>query len=125
MAVKLSKKQAASFGLAKKKSKYRAEPTVVHGIKFPSKKEARRYGELLLLQAAGKISGLMLQVDFPLHAPRPGACLPVLIGHYRADFTYTEDGQRIVEEVKGFWTALAKWKVKHFEAEYGTKVRIT
>ncbi len=47
-------------------SKYKAVRTEVDGIKFASKKEARRYGELLLLQRAGEISNLELQVPFLL-----------------------------------------------------------
>jgi hypothetical protein len=56
--------------------KYRAISETVDGHKFPSKAEARRYRELKLLQAAGKIRGLELQpvfklVSTPLSAMRP------------------------------------------------------
>jgi hypothetical protein len=41
-------------------SKYHAQPTVVDGIRFASKAEARRYGELMLLMKARVIWGLTL-----------------------------------------------------------------
>ena len=50
----------------RKERKYRNEPTVSHGITFDSKKEARRYEELLLMLKAGTIRKLKLQVDFTL-----------------------------------------------------------
>lgn len=43
-------------------SKYMAKKCQVDGIKFDSLKEARRYQELLLLERAGKIANLRLQV---------------------------------------------------------------
>ena len=49
-----------------KKQKYHAQKIVIDGIDFPSKKEARRWMELLLLQKAGEIEGLRRQVRFEL-----------------------------------------------------------
>lgn len=103
-------------------SKYRAKPTVVDGIRFDSMKEARRYGELKLLERAGEISELELQPRFPLtvhfwddHER---------IGEYRGDFRYYDrNGEEIVEDVKGFKTPLYRWKKKHVEAQYGIQIR--
>ncbi|NCB05918.1 MAG: DUF1064 domain-containing protein, partial [Clostridia bacterium] len=39
------------------RSKFNAKATVVDGIRFDSQAEARRYGQLQALQAAGAISG--------------------------------------------------------------------
>ena len=99
--------------------------------KFDSKSELKRYRELLVLEYAGQISDLKRQVPFPLSAGHN----PVLIRSpryrngrqvkYVADFTYTENGETIVEDRKGVWTADAKLKVAFFEAQYGTRVRIT
>jgi hypothetical protein len=36
-------------------NKYRAQPVVIDGIRFASKKEGARYLELKLLERAGKI----------------------------------------------------------------------
>lgn len=49
-----------------KKSKYGAVKTEVDGIKFDSKREASRYQELRLLEQAGEITNLLLQVPFEL-----------------------------------------------------------
>ena len=46
--------------------KYRNEKTVVAGLTFDSKAEARRYGELQLLERAGRISDLRRQVPIEL-----------------------------------------------------------
>ena len=47
------------------------------------------------------------------------------IGVYRADFKYhdKETMPYVVEDVKGFATALYRWKKKHVEAQYGIVIR--
>ena len=75
----------------KKRTKYRNVPTVFDGLRFASKKELRRYGELCLLQLAGEISQLECQPLFVLAAGVK----------YYADFKYIEGGKTIVEDVKG------------------------
>lgn len=86
-------------------TKYHSKKTVVNGITFDSKKEAARYAELMILRAAGKIQNLKLQEEFTLQngftTPQGERIRPIT---YRADFTYTKDGQRIVEDVKGYKT---------------------
>lgn len=47
-----------------KKSKYGAVKTEVDGIMFDSKREAKRYQELRLLEQAWEITNLRLQVPF-------------------------------------------------------------
>ncbi len=98
-------------------SKYRNVKTVVDGITFDSKLEAKRYGELNLLERAGEIKELQLQQKFPLMSVTRQKTV-ALIGHYIADFTYQENGDFIVEDTKGLPTPLYKWKKKHFEAGY-------
>jgi len=45
------------------------------------------------------------------------------IGSYRADFTYVnEDGQPIVEDVKGFRTPVYRLKKKLMRALYGIEI---
>lgn len=76
--------------------KFRNEPQVVDGLKFASKKEARRWGELKLLERAGEIRLLTHQPKFIFtHNDK-------LICSYVGDFSYinTSDGERIVEDVK-------------------------
>jgi hypothetical protein len=105
------------------RSKYNAVKTFVDGHRFDSKKEANRYQELNLLLKAGKIKNLELQVKFPLMVGG------IRIGFYIADFVYQEPvppaknlAYRIVEDCKGFRTALYRWKKKHFEKQYGIKI---
>lgn len=47
-------------------NKYSAVATVVDGIRFPSLKEARRWGELKLMERAGEIRNLRRQVPIML-----------------------------------------------------------
>ena len=46
--------------------KYGAKKTVFDGITFDSKREAERYSALVLLQSAGEIADMKLQVPFEL-----------------------------------------------------------
>jgi len=48
------------------KNKFGATPTTVDGIRFDSLKEARRWGELRLMERAGEIRNLQRQVVVPL-----------------------------------------------------------
>ncbi len=106
-------------------SKYRAIPTFVDNIRFASKKEAKRYGELKLLLKANKICVLEWQVPFYLKVERNDFEREIIIGKYIADFTYWEHGELIVEDTKGYRTPLYNWKKRHFEAQYGIKIKET
>jgi len=95
------------------RSKYGAVRTEVDGIKFASKAEARRYGELKLLEKAGEIRGLECQPEFPLmvldiHGK------PVSVGRYIADFRYRagKNGLLTVEDVKCKATRTAVYRLK-------------
>lgn len=108
----------------RKPHKYRAQPTVVDGIRFDSKAEARRYVELKLLVRAGQISMLTLQPSFD--------CIVngQLICRYRADFEYMDhNGERLtVEDVKSPITAknpVYRIKKKLVEALYQIQIRET
>lgn len=80
-------------------NKYRNKKTEIDGIVFDSLKEARRYHELCLLQRAGEIRDLSMQVEFELIPKQDGerAC------KYKADFVYhmADTGKMVVEDVKG------------------------
>lgn len=68
---------------------------------FDSRKEARRYQELKLLERAGKITDLKCQVKFELIPAQyeDGKCVERAANYY-ADFVYTEGRQLVVEDVK-------------------------
>lgn len=65
-------------------NKYRARPTTVDGIKFDSKREAARYGELKLRERAGEIRDLVCHPKFSL------VVNGFRVGGYTADFSYDE-----------------------------------
>lgn len=116
-----------------RRHKYNARRTVVDGIEFASAKEARRYSELLLLERAGKISGLELQPCFlieingePVRAPadkmgRRGPPYRVYL-----DFAYMDTATRryVVEDTKGRDTPMSRLKRQLVEAIHGVTVEI-
>ena len=98
-------------------NKYGANKIEIDGIKFDSKREARRYQDLVLLLKAGEISDLRMQVKYTLIpaqrepdtiGPKGGKKAGKVIEHevsYIADFVYKDkDGNEIVEDTKGFRT---------------------
>lgn len=98
---------------------------------FDSTSEALRNCELLLLLRAGEISNLQYQRKFPLSVINPDG-EEVTIGNYVCDFAYflldkpEEDGLSLtVEDVKGnVVTDIFELKKKHFEAQYGFKIKL-
>lgn len=72
----------------------------IDGHNFDSKKEAKRYGELLLLEAAGEIGRLELQPKYVLQDAFYHRGAPHRAITYTADFSYWEKGQKVVEDVK-------------------------
>ncbi|MGP1544162.1 MAG: DUF1064 domain-containing protein [Candidatus Fimenecus sp.] len=105
--------------------KYGNKKTVVDGITFDSKKEARRYCELKLLEKCKKIEDLKLQQPFELLPTQKNATGKVIHRkvNYIADFTYTEDGKFIVEDVKGFKTLVYNLKKAMLHHFYGYEIR--
>ena len=102
-------------------SKYRNQRTTVNGIIFDSRREAKRYCELAVLERAGVIQDLQMQKTFVLvpeqrEEPterykkgihkgewKPGTLIERPIT-YIADFVYHEKGQLVVEDAKGLRT---------------------
>ena len=101
------------------KRKYNNKKIIVDGIKFDSKKEALRYKELKMLEKAGIISNLQRQVKYTLipaqyertdevytrgkdkGKPKKGRIIERECAYY-ADFVYLQNGNTIVEDVKGY-----------------------
>lgn len=88
-----------------KPRKYGNRTVTLGGEKFDSQKEARRYGELVLLLKAGQITDLRRQVRFELIPSQyeHGKCVERAV-HYVADFVYSEAGKQVVEDTKGYRT---------------------
>ena len=108
------------------KNKYGAKKTTVDGITFDSKKEAKRYKELMLLQDAGAISHLQRQVKYMLIPSQKDEKGKVIEREcsYIADFVYidTKAKETIVEDTKGFRTA--DYKIKRKLMLYKHNIRI-
>ena len=103
-------------------TKYRAKPTELDGIKFASKGEAGRYAELAALLKGGVISDLVTHPRFPL------VVNGVKVGTYIADFSYVDEGARVVEDFKGMrkgaaW-AMFRLKAKLVKALYEIDVEV-
>lgn len=102
----------------KRRSKYGAVKTVIDGLTFDSKAEARRYNELQLLLRAGEITRLEMQprIRFMLDG--------AVMFTYVADFRYYDLRlhQEVVEDVKGVRTAVYKLKRKLIQAQHGITI---
>jgi len=110
---------ALTRGSKRPTSKFGNEPTVVDGLRFASKAEARRYGWLKIAQMAGEISELECQPRFPLRVD--GA----LICTYVADFRYRDRaGSVVVEDVKSdpTRTPVYRIKIKLLKALHGVDI---
>ena len=94
------------------------------GIEFDSIKECQRYCELKLMQRAGAISDLQLQVPFEwIPTQRIDGKLAEKAVNYVADFVYTQDGQKVVEDTKGMRTKEYIIKRKLLLERYGIRIR--
>ena len=103
--------------------KYHNTKTVLDGIKFDSKLEAKRYGQLKILERAGVIRDLELQPSFELIPSfrKNGKTWRRTL--YKADFRYilAEDDSYIIEDVKGSTSVITdvfRLKQKLFEYKY-------
>lgn len=102
-----------------KTNKYKNQIHEVDGIRFASKKEASRYGELKMLAKGGLIENLQIQVTFELQESFTNPMTnkkerPIT---YVADFVYFDKiaDETIVEDVKAskfFMTDVFKLKRK-------------
>ena len=101
-------------------SKYQSKKTIVDGITFDSKAEARRYCELKMLEKAGEIADLQMQFSFQLQPPFRKNGKTIRAINYIADFVYTDTRKRriVVEDVKGFKTKEYLLKKKLFEYKF-------
>lgn len=116
------------------RSKYNSRKIIVDGQSFDSRKEARRWGALHLLERAGVISDLRRQVKFvlipaqrgpdttgPRGGMRPGPLLERECAYY-ADFVYVRDGETVVEDAKGLRTPEYIIKRKLMLERYGIRI---
>jgi Protein of unknown function (DUF1064) len=105
-----------------KASKYRAQPVVVDGVRFASRREARRWAELKLLERSGQISGLERQIGYPLHVCGKH------VATYYCDHRYRDkNGELVIEDVKSAPTRTPLYLLKKnmLKAEYGIEIKET
>lgn len=90
--------------------KYNNKKVTVDGIDFDSIKESIRYKQLKLLQRAGLIKDLKLQVSYTLQPSFKSNGQTIRSIKYIADFDYftTKDNRHILEDVKSPATAKDK-----------------
>lgn len=120
--------------------KYRNKKYEYDGIIFDSRKEGRRYAELKVMQKAGIIHDLQIQVKFVLIPAQYEESSEVYTKgkkkgqkkrgkllekecSYIADFVYYENGQQIVEDAKGMRTEVYKIKKKMMLYFHGIRIK--
>ena len=102
------------------RGKYGAVKTKLDGFTFASKLEARRWGELKMLERSGAISSLQRQVPFAMTVNGHHVC------NYISDFVYVipTTGERVIEDAKGVLTPEFRLKAKLMEACHGIVVQV-
>ena len=123
--------------MAYRKSKYGNKKAKANGKVFESKTERSRYYTLQMLEKAGEISDLRLQVPFEI-IPAIYETVEVQLktktkqvqklvqraAHYVADFVYKDkDGNMVVEDSKGFRTKEYELKKKMMRAFLGITIK--
>ncbi len=93
---------------------------------FDSRGEAGRWATLVMMEGRGLIRNLKRQVSFDLMAAKQldGRTVQAKVVRYVADFTYTRDGEEIIEDYKGGMTDVAAIKLK-WMAAMGLPVKLT
>ena len=101
---------------------------MVDGIRFPSKRQAARYGALKLMEKAGQIVDLECERPYELVVNGKKVC------RYVADFVYSEvvksgpaeiTYRPVVEDVKGVRTRVYSIKKKLMLAVHGIAIKET
>lgn len=108
------------------RNKYGNVKVEVDGVKYDSKKEAKRSTELETQQKLGIISDLERQVKFVLQPSFKFAGHTIREISYVADFVYMENGNKVVEDVKSPITRknpIYKLKKKMMMYVHGIEVR--
>jgi len=100
-----------------KRHKFRAQATVVNGIRFDSKREARQYQLLKALADSGNIFGFRLQPKYSLTVNGVHIC------DYVADFCWHDkEGKLVVADAKGVRTREYKLKRALMRAVLGIEI---
>ena len=103
----------------RRRSKFNNRKVMLQGVTFDSKAEAAHYLRLKALLEEGRIAELEIHPRFELHLNGYRIC------RYHADFSFVavSTGQRIVQDVKGYRTAVYRLKKRLFRAIYGFDIQ--
>lgn len=93
--------------------------------RFASMKEGARALDLELMEKKGVISDLKTQVKFELRPAFYDEGKRVQAWVYKADFTYYENGEYVVEDVKGVKTQVYKEKRNQMLYRHGIRIKET
>jgi hypothetical protein len=113
------------------RNKFYARKRKKDGMVFDSSAEMRRWVQLQKMEKEGKITDLRRQVKFVLIPYQQKRFGDVIVYErecsYIADFVYIEDGQQVVEDVKGNTKGIAYQyfviKRKLMLERYGISIR--
>nr|WP_278434289.1 DUF1064 domain-containing protein [Brucella anthropi] len=111
---------AAEYRETSKRNKYGAKKTMLDGITFDSKAEARYYAQLKQREKAGEVHSVELQRPYVLSVDG------FLIATYKADFSFwdhVEERQRVID-VKRVVTPVFRLKQKMMKAIYGIDIEV-
>lgn len=100
-----------------KQNKYRNKKVHTDDGTFDSKKEYNRWLVLKDMQERKEIFSLYRQKPFEVEINGKHICI------YKSDFDYWQNGQHIIEDVKGFKTQMYKLKKKLVEAIHGVSIQ--
>jgi len=105
-------------------NKYFAKKTLAFGLKFDSKWESERWGQLKAMEKAGVVTELERQVRYTL------SINDIKICDYVADFRYLQQGEDglsklIVEDAKGVLTPEFKLKKKMMKAIHNIDIHLS
>ena len=108
----------------KRANKYFAKKTLAFGLKFDSKWEAERWGQLKAMEKAGVVTQLERQIKYELSINEVKIC------NYIADFRYLleeENGlsKLVVEDAKGMLTPEFKLKQKMMKAIHNIDIYLS
>ena len=103
-----------------RKNKYNNKRITIDNITFDSIAEARRYGQLAMLQRAGLISKLTPHPEYKIKLNDVEICKVIL------DFSYRDEksGLMVIEDVKGEDKPMSRLKRKLVQAAHDIKVII-
>lgn len=106
-------------------SKYNSKKTVVDGICFDSKDEAKYYEALKDMKAKGKIFNFELQPEFVLLDSFKKNNKTYLKITYKADFrVFLNERTSYIVDVKGMLTDVFSLKLKLYNARYSEELKL-